>query len=773
MGRDTGNDYLADVGLMTFFSAKNYGAALQSLALQYTIEKKGYSVLFLNWHDALEKGSPNVSNFQKIKVFANDYKLSVKRYLGVLNIVEKTTNMFERFKMTFLHIDKTPLYDRDDLYGVADLYKGFIAGSDMVWTDIGQDMWAYFLQFAPKNKRGSYSPSLTGIATLSNEKRLQLVGYIKEIKFLSFREKEGYEFAINNCNRENNLTVDPTLLLKKDEWRKALGLIKDTVKKPYILIYMFGGVPSKVLSKVKEIAIEKKLFIRYIPMKPSEYLAEQKEGFSGAYGPSEFVDLFFNASFVVTNSYHGFLFSLISNIPFVVLARERSNKWKANEERIVSLLSMIDEKERFVNDYRDINSSLFDIDYIKINRMIDKLVAKSMCYLDEELLSFSKNQMDKKTTEYKNVALLSRKECYSCGSCMDACKVGAINMKEDEEGFKYPFIAEEKCIECGFCVKKCWAIQNVKKNKPINSYLGYYDSAKAQKSSSGGIFYAIAEEVIKYGGYVAGAALVNNMCNHIIVSNQDKLYLLQGSKYVKSELGNIYSDVKVLLDSQKVVLFSGMPCQISGLYSFLGREYKNLLTIDLICHGVPNGKLWNSYVDYLSGDGEITDISFRNKDNEKYKRSVFQLKYRHNGKEVIKEAYNSGYYSLYVKNATFQTSCYYCKFSGTERIGDITLGDCDSWKNQSQTNVGHANSTILINTEKGLDIWNRIKVGLVVASMNLGEEVLVNTTLNHPTEMPIIRKTIYSDIYDKGWGAFEKKNSFLSLLKKCIIKIMG
>ena len=535
---------------------------------------------------------------------------------------------------------------------------------------------------------------------------------------------------------------------------------------------MFGGTPEKLLKKIRTIAADNSLDIRFIPMSPNEFESEIQGGNAGVYGPKDFVDLFLNASFVVTNSYHGLLFSLISQIPFVVMEREEENKWKQNEGRISNILNLIDHSDRLIENETKLNKVHFSINYERITQLLNPVIQSSYDYLVNQINDLKKNKAERAHKDYGTISELSVKQCFSCGVCKEICPTAAIVLKQNEEGFYYPVTDQVKCVQCGTCVTHCPAIANPHKHRFLTAYCGYGNSIETKKSASGGVFWEIAKAMINRGGKVAGAALIENKCKHVIVDNLD-LKRLQGSKYIKSDTQEVYEKTKSLLENGKSVLFSGTPCQIASLKTYLGMPYSNLYTIDVLCHGVPSQALWDSYCAFISNGNVVTDVSFRNKDHESERRSAFQLKYRIADREVKKEAHNSGYYSLYVNNATFQMSCYYCNFAGIDRIGDITIGDCDSWKQQSGMDLTKAQSMFFVNTEKGQELFEAARNQLEYSNLDVEAEAIANVTLSHPTEMPQVRHDIYSMVHDMGWEHFEKKDSISTAIHKKVYKLLG
>ena len=197
--------------------------------------------------------------------------------------------------------------------------------------------------------------------------------------------------------------------------------------------------------------------------------------------------------------------------------------------------------------------------------------------------------------------LEKKSECTGCWACYNACPVGAISMVDDEEGFKYPHVDYETCIECKRCVKVCPTINEKQTYKRGVAYACYNkDEEIRRQSSSGGIFTLIAEEFISRDGKVFGAVFDENFdVHHDGASDMEEVGRMRGSKYVQSTIGETYKEVKDLLNSGEYVLFSGTPCQVGGLRTYLGRDYSKLFCMDNICHGIPSPKVFSEYRQYL------------------------------------------------------------------------------------------------------------------------------------------------------------------------------
>lgn len=269
--------------------------------------------------------------------------------------------------------------------------------------------------------------------------------------------------------------------------------------------------------------------------------------------------------------------------------------------------------------------------------------------------------------------------CTACSACQSICHKHAIRMITDDEGFQYPHINEDSCVDCGLCIKICPANkkQDVKSSYPQQPYLAWINDDEVRlDSSSGGIFTAVARYVISKKGVVCGAAYDNDMTvRHRIVDNEKDLKYLRGSKYVQSITEGIFPDIKEYLNKGVMVYFVGTPCQIAGLNSFLKKKYENLLTSDLICHGVPSGNLFKEQIKHFEKKkGEkIVDVKFRSK--KRFGQGCdFQIITNIRGGEFFC-AELVPYFNGFWKNITLRESCYKCQYASLNREGDITLAD--------------------------------------------------------------------------------------------------
>ena len=303
------------------------------------------------------------------------------------------------------------------------------------------------------------------------------------------------------------------------------------------------------------------------------------------------------------------------------------------------------------------------------------------------------------------IVILDKKDCSGCGACSNICPHNCISMYYDEEGFLYPKVDIEKCIDCHLCEKICplkKPLQSIRKPLDIKAAINENEAIRLQ-SSSGGIFSLLADYVLDSGGVVIGASYTEDWnVEHIVVSSKTELKQLRGSKYVQSQTKNIFKQVLKLLLEGKLVLFSGTPCQISGLKSFLNKEYDNLITIEIFCHGVPSTLVYKKYIKEICKGEPISHVNMRAKP-EGWKQYHFAI----NNYSVSWR--NDLYMKAFVENLTLRPSCYNCKHKDGRSGSDIGLGDFWGVKaKHKELDDDKGLSLIFLYSEKGKSILEKI-----------------------------------------------------------------
>jgi len=282
-------------------------------------------------------------------------------------------------------------------------------------------------------------------------------------------------------------------------------------------------------------------------------------------------------------------------------------------------------------------------------------------------------------------------------------------MKKDERGFQKAYINTEKCVNCGRCTKVCQQKGNRKLPSVAIFAARLKDPKDVSSSSSGGIFQALRNWVISQNGFVSGAVYDTNdwHVKHIMTGDKVTTDLMRGSKYVQSDLSDIYLQVKRVLEEGRIVLFTGTPCQVDGLQCFLDTakvDYNNLYTCELICNGVSSPSLWERYIREFVGEKNIEYISFRHK-SPAYRGSILAI-----GKKNRRCLDLRGYYSkLYTSHLCLSEACYNCRYARTERCADVTIGDFNGTV-QGKVTLAAENglNVVMVNSSKGRKLWQKI-----------------------------------------------------------------
>ena len=381
-----------------------------------------------------------------------------------------------------------------------------------------------------------------------------------------------------------------------------------------------------------------------------------------------------------------------------------------------------------------------------------------------------------------------RKDCTGCSACMSVCPQQCIIMELDEEGFYKPHIQKENCIPCGMCDEVC-PVFEVKFQKYSQKAFSCQalDREKLLKATSGGVFGLLADEMFKCDGLVFGAVYDDNMkVIHSCAKDASDIDKMNGSKYVQSDVGQTFAEVRKLLEEGKKVLYSGVPCQIAGLLNTVG-NHSNLVTIDVPCYGVPNSKLFSQFINYLGDkyDGKVIDFKFRDKHKYGFSHTTVITVMKKDGSiETIteKDYRKIPYHYAFGKRDCFAEHCYDCKYTQSQRVSDITLGSF--WgvnKISSSYDITKGVSMVLCNSQKGEQLFSKIKDKLILEEHPLEVALAANEALRKSVTMPAYRNALYEDMQkkpfvylaDKYWAYRPIKLAFANVgkfAKKVIVK---
>lgn len=344
--------------------------------------------------------------------------------------------------------------------------------------------------------------------------------------------------------------------------------------------------------------------------------------------------------------------------------------------------------------------------------------------------------------------------CSGCTACMNICPRNAIQMIEDEEGFKYPKIDKEKCINCGACYKICPNVKKSSQNNIMEAYgVKHKNEVERKTSRSGGVFIAISDYILNQNGIVYGAEQSDKnekfYVSHNRAAMKEERNNFKGSKYVQSDMKNIIELVKKDLSNGKKVLFSGTACQVAGVKSCIPDKYQeNLYTCDLICHGVPSPRVYKDFLRYIEEkEGkEIEKFNFRDKKfgwDTHFETIIFE-----DGSEISTEYFKNLFYGHNI----LRPACYKCNYANTHRPADITIADfwgIDKIEPSFYDKIGV--SLTIINSQKGKKLFEDVKECLDVIKCSIDDCIKYTYTLNQPTPMSEERENFWKDYKNKNF----------------------
>ena len=357
-----------------------------------------------------------------------------------------------------------------------------------------------------------------------------------------------------------------------------------------------------------------------------------------------------------------------------------------------------------------------------------------------------------------HIEIKDPENCCGCWGCENACPTKSITMLEDEEGFRYPKVNEDTCIECGLCIKTCPIIhaEADKLNETQHAFLLQHRNQDVlAQSASGGAFTAIATYVIRQGGVVFGAAYSKDfVVKHQYVEREEDLKIFRNSKYVQSEMGDAFTEAKKFLREGRMVCFSGVPCQLEGLLRYLRRSYDNLVTVDVLCHSITSPKVFRIYVQSLRnkfGDG-ITSIMFRDKKPYGYKYS--QMSAYIGDKQVYKEGVDTNVYlRSFFSDVNVRPSCYDCKFKKQHHLTDFSIWDCfDVYKFSETFDNDKGVTRLLVNSGKGMRIIDSLRNEALIMEIPVDTAVSGVNEMFHSVKTNPKRKAFFADLQASTMG---------------------
>lgn len=472
-----------------------------------------------------------------------------------------------------------------------------------------------------------------------------------------------------------------------------------------------------------------------------------------------------NCRFFVGARTHSTIAAYSTGVPTLVIGYSVKSKGIAED--------LFGTYENYVLPYDELHNETEVLDAFKILMQNEEKVKLKY----QEVLPQYKQQLLDAVEKYivnnkpsERFTICDEMQCTGCSACASLCPKGCITMQKDKEGFFMPIIDYASCINCGICSKKCPVANKPKDdNQTPKAYAVINKDIDTRLcSSSGGVFTLIAKEIIARGGVVVGAVFDEGFnVRHDVIESIDEIEKLQGSKYVQSNVDNTYKRVLDYLEKERLVLFSGTPCQIAGLKAFLGKEYENLITQDIICHGVPSPLVWKKYVEYREklAQQKVKKIFFRAK-NEGWKRYSVSFSFEKDTeyrKVLTDDYYMQGFLGhLYLRN-----SCHDCSFKQMHRESDLTLADFWGIENIiPEMNDDKGTSLVLIHSVKGKELFDLIKENTIIQKVVFEDGIKDNRSYLVSCHSSPFRKKFFNSIHKRRIDRLINKYCGTSLTKK-------
>ena len=689
-------------GLVTFYHIHHYGALLQAAATARAVEGLGSECeivdYFVNQNNALFKKPTGLGSAAHDVHTALHYASLKTRY-----------ERFEAFAKAHLPISSHRYESGEELRRTPLPYDVILSGSDQIWNPkIFPDRHfdpVFFGTFSDRRKI-AYAPSF-GIPKIPEEMEEELRGYLAEFSHISVREKRGQEIVRNVAGQNVPVVLDPTLLLDRNRWAEMSNTPGGYPEGGYILCYCISK-PGALSAYIQ--ALAEKTGLPVVQLCGIRQKVHPKARCILDAGPAEFLALFKNAAMVCTNSFHGTVFSVQFQKPFFT-AVAPAELAAPERSRTFSILNRLGLTARIIG--KGDTASVGDaIDWTAVEARLAAARQSSMDYLRCALYNepYEPAAEEDIAPEKALPRLADRQRCTGCTACMNGCGMDAISMERDAEGFAYPVIDPEKCVRCGRCTKICPLLCERESGMLPAAFAAWNRDDKIRRdSTSGGVFTALAEYVLEEGGVVYGAAMdARQHLRHVACFRKEDLWRLRGAKYVQSDLDHVFREIKKHLESRSV-LFSGTPCQVDGLYRYLGCRPENLTTCDLVCHGVPSPGVWEDTVRGLErkkGKG-VQAVRFRNK-VEDWKNSHFTTVYD-DGTVDSAPLFATEYGRAFGRALFLRPGCHQCAYTNLNRPGDFTLGDFWGLKSEELPEEQKKGiSLLLVNTAHGSHVFDRL-----------------------------------------------------------------
>ena len=686
------------IALLSFHNAYNYGAALQAIGLQKALENMGVQCEYIDYQNKHRSHAYDLKYQCKSSLKKGKLIPAARAMVGI-PFMSKRSKAFDSFYEQHLKKTARTYHRPEELRELNSSYDKFIVGSDQVWNfgHNGRDT-AYFLEFVEDDaKKISYSSSF-GLSDLPEELADTYATFLGKFNRLATRESIGTEIIKKTTGRKSHLVLDPVFLAGKDEWEK-LRVANRQQGRRYIFFYTNRDSQIQDFLNTGYVTDEE-FHVLSTHLTPKE-LIDRRIKTRISMSPGEFLEEIHTADLVVTASFHCLAFSIIYHKPFAVFLTGDHGK----DERITNLLKITGLENRIVTSETSQEDILIPIDYAEVDRRLKDYLEASKEYLRRAVFDEPDIPFD---VSMQNNMFCQDSRCTGCGACAAACPCQAITMKGDADGFLTPVIIDEKkCIKCDKCHSVC-QVYAEKKRVENQHYFAVKNRDEIRAvSSSGGVFRALAERMFFEGGVVCAAGMDKDFrVYHMFATNMEELQPMCGTYYVQSDLRDVYKRVKEYLIKKRKVLFVGTACQVAGLNHYIGKKDENLVTCDILCHGVPSPKVFERFIEYLRTKGELSDFKFRDK---RLGWKGYHVSAVINGAFVKDKLWLQSFNNLFSHNMINRLACGSCQYTNYDRPGDITIGDFWGLKRNHPDFIDQRGvSLVMTNTVEGQRVFEQL-----------------------------------------------------------------
>ena len=755
------------VALISFHNAYNYGAALQAYGLQKALNDMDIDNEYIDYVNTHRAQVYNM-RVQLSEAIKNKNVVRAVRVLCGMPFMYLRGSKFDLFYSQYLKKTDKTYSTSQEAVSLNDEYEKFIVGSDQVWNPGNNGMdWAFLLDFVKdKSKKISYSSSF-GIDKIPEKYEGIYAKYLSEFDRLAVREKAGVEIVRKIAGREAHLVLDPVFLPNVDSWKKLADKVRYN-KKKYIFFYTNR---SSQVQEFLEIWTERQkldyhILSSHVGIK--DFLERHiKVKFSMS--PEQFLSDILHSELVVTASFHCLAFAIIFNKQFMVFLTGDLGK----DERVLNLLRITGLESRVINHNTTMENILDKINYDIVNDRIKPYMEHSKVYLYNAI--FSQPDISLQKDEVKKEKLFCKDiRCSGCSACAAICPKHAIHMTISWDGFLIPELDKEKCVSCGLCHEVCQVYQNEKPQQ--DSKQTYYalknNNDVRIQSSSGGVFTYLSDLIIEDNGVVVAPVMdAEYNVHHAVAVNKDERNKMRRTFYVQSDTNGVFNTIKKSLISKKKVLFVGTPCQVRGLQLYLQKDYDNLITCDLICHGVPSPGVFKKFIEVLKEKGQLMDFLFRDKT---LGWSGYHVSAILDGKKIKNKQWLQSFNVLFSHNVINRSSCANCPYTSYDRPADITIGDFWGVKNSHKDFYDKLGvSLVLVNSKKGQLLFDKIKCKNI---LKLSKRETIQNSLKSPSPMSGNRERAFRLLERDGYQAVAEKFGEVNLMgwiKKILRKLFS